>query len=360
MNRTAPRPGTRRRRTALTVVAASLAAAALTACGAAQADTTTKDGATVLRYQGSTGQVTFPELAESLGYYEHVTLEWIGDVTGGPASIQAVATGEADIGNAFNGAIVKLVDSGAPIKGVLASYGSDELTHGGVYVLEDSPVRTARDLIGKKISVNTLGAQAEAVDRSWLKQEGLTPEEIAQVELTVVPPVNAEQTLREGQVDAAGLSGPFQDLALERGGLRKLFSEVDLFGYLSYGNFVLNTRLIESQPEVARDFVQGTARAIRWAQTNDAETVKARYTQIIEGRGRGENTDLVEFYKSSSVAGAGGVVADKEISLWIDWLVADGQIDAGITTADVVTNELNPYANGTYAPDAGPDGKPVD
>ncbi|PFG37154.1 ABC-type nitrate/sulfonate/bicarbonate transport system substrate-binding protein [Flavimobilis soli] len=357
MTATTARP---RRRAAAALAALLALPAALAACGTAQADAGAADGTTVLRYQGSVGQVTFPELAEDLGYFEKVSLEWIGDVTGGPASIQAVATGQADIGNAFNGAIIKLVDSGAPIKAVLASYGSDSLTNGGVYVLEDSPITTARDLIGKKIAVNTLGAQAEAVDRSWLKQEGLTPEEIAQVELTVVPPVNAEQTLREGQVDAAGLSGPLQDLALERGGIRKLFSEVDLFGELSYGSYVLPTSLIEKNPDAAADFVQGTARAIRWAQVTPPEEVRERYTSIITERGRGENTDLVAFYKSSSVAGAGGVVADDEINLWIDWLVEDGQIEPGITTADVVTNDLNPYANGTYAPDAGPDGKPVD
>ncbi|NKX93922.1 ABC transporter substrate-binding protein [Sanguibacter hominis ATCC BAA-789] len=348
-----------RHRAAAALAVALVLPAALSACGTAQAGPAIADGKTVLRFQGSVGQVTFPELAEDLGYYEKVSLEWIGDVTGGPASIQAVATGQADIGNAFNGAIIKLIDSGAPIKAVLASYGSDELTNGGVYVLEDSPITSARDLIGKKVAVNTLGAQAEAVDRSWLKQEGLTPEEIAQVELTVVPPVNAEQTLREGQIDAAGLSGPLQDLALERGGLRKLFSEVDLFGELSYGSYVLPSALIEKNPDAAADFVQGTARAIRWAQVTPPEQVRERYTSIITERARGENTDLVAFYKSSSVAGVGGVVADTEISLWIDWLVQDGQIEPGITPADVVTNDLNPYANGTYPPDAGPDGKPV-
>ncbi|HEY9313474.1 MAG TPA: ABC transporter substrate-binding protein, partial [Williamsia sp.] len=30
-----------------------------------------------------------------------------------------------------------------------------------------------------------------------------------------------------------------------------------------------------------------------------------------------------------------------------------------LTASDLYTNEDNPYSNGTYAPDSGPDGQPV-
>lgn len=52
---------------------------------------------------------------------------------------------------------------------------------------EDSPIRTARDFIGKKITVNTLGAHAEAVINTYLRKNGLSAEEIKQVQLVVVP-----------------------------------------------------------------------------------------------------------------------------------------------------------------------------
>lgn len=351
--------GRRRPTRGLSAALAALAALALSACGTSHAGTGDAS-TTVLRYQGSVGQVGYPELAADLGYFEHVTLDWVGDVTGGPASIQAVATGETEFGSAFNGAIIKLRDSGARITSVLSSYGSDDETFSGFFVLEDSPIHTARDLIGKKVAINTLGAQHEAVTRSWLKHEGLTPDEIAQVELTVVPPVNSEQVLREGQVDVANLSFVLKEKALERGGLRQLFSETDLFGTFSYGTYVLRDDFIADNPEATKDFVQGTARAIRWAQTTPVETVRERFTTIIENRGRNETTDLIPHYRSTGIAGAGGVTTDEEISTWIDWLVADGQITPGITPADVYTNEFNPYANGTFPADSDADGKPVD
>lgn len=361
-----PAAPTPRRATARHVggrLAAAGVVLALAACtpGAAARQPTGDDGRVVLRYQGSVGQVALPELAEDLGYFEDIELEWVSDVTGGPASIQATATGETDIGNAFNGAIIKLVSSGAPITSVISSYGSDDVTFGGTFVLEDSPVRTARDLIGRKVGINTLGAQHEAVTRSWLADQGLSDEEIAQVELTVIPPVNAEQALREGQLDAVQLGGILKDSALERGGLRQLFSEVDLFGTFAYGTYVLNDRVIAEHPEAAEDFVQGTARAIRWAQVTDPAEVRERFVRIIEERGRNEDPTNIAYWKSVSIPTPGGVIQDEEITTWIDWLVDDGQVPEGsIEPEDVFTNEYNPYADGTWEPDAGPDGEPVD
>jgi ABC-type nitrate/sulfonate/bicarbonate transport system substrate-binding protein len=348
------------------VAAAALAGAlvlALAACspGTADAASVAADGTTTIRYDGSAGQVTLPELADDLGYFEKVRLEWVGNSTGGPQSIQSAATGATDVGGAFNGAIVKLRSSGAEVTSVISYYGSDAKAFGGFYTLADSPVTRARDLIGKKIGINTLGAQSEFVIREWLAREGLDADEIAQVELTVVPPVNAEQVLREGQVDVVAISSVFQDRALERGGLHLLFSEVELFGEFSYGSYIFRDDFIEENPEAVADYVQGIARAIRWTQVTPVDEVRARYTQIITDRDRGETPELVPYWKSVGVSTPGGVIEEREISTWIDWLVRNGELEKGRFSADdVYTNEYNPYANGTYEPGSGPDGEPVD
>ena len=73
--------------------------------------------------------------------------------------------------------------------------------------MDDSPIKNAKDLIGKKVGMNTMGAHAEFVLKEYLKQNGLTDEEIKQVTLVVMPPVNTEQALRQEQIDVAVLSG---------------------------------------------------------------------------------------------------------------------------------------------------------
>ncbi|BAH53256.1 ABC transporter substrate-binding protein [Rhodococcus opacus] len=342
----------------LAAAAALLSLTSLAVACSSSETTTTADGKTVLRYEGTTGQVSFPELAADLGYYQKVELNWIGDTTSGPQSIQNAATGQTDFGGAFNGAVLKLAAADSPITSVIGYYGSDKETFNGYYVLDGSPITSARDLIGKKVGMNTLGAHHEFLVREWLAREGLTPDEIKQVELTVVPPVNTEQALRQGQIDVGTLGSVFRDKAVERGGIRPLFTDESIFGSFTYGSLLFRNDFISKNKDAVADFVQGTARAIRWTQVTPRDEVIAKYKEIITGRGRNETTDLVDYWKSPGVAGPGGVITDKEIQTWIDWLVRNGELEDGkLTPADVYTNEYNPYANGTYPADSGPDGQ---
>ena len=178
-----------------------------------------------LRYLGSPSAIHTAEVAEDLGYLAPITLKWIGNSTSGPESIQAAATGSTDFGSAFNGSVVKLIAARAPIKTVISSGGIDANTWNGYYVLEDSPIKTARDLIGKKIGLNTLGAHHEFMTREFLTRNGLTKEEMQQVTLVVTPPLSGEQALRQRRLDVATLGGVFKEKALERGGIHALFSD---------------------------------------------------------------------------------------------------------------------------------------
>jgi ABC-type nitrate/sulfonate/bicarbonate transport system substrate-binding protein len=303
-----------------------------------------------VRYQGWAGQVTFPELAEDLGYLAPLKLKWIGNTISGPQDIQTVATGDIDIGGAFYGAIIKLIASKAPVKAVIGYYGSDDHTWQGYFVKEDSPIQGPRDLIGKKVAVNTLGAHLEFVLREYLARGGLTPEEIKKVTLVVVPPVTGEQALRQGQVDVTTLAGVLRDKALERGGLRKLFSDKDLFGNFTGGAYVLRDKFIRDNPNTARKLIEGTAKAIEWARTSPPDEVRARFEKIIAERKRNEDASSIKYWQSTGVAGQGGRITDGELQVWIDWLVKDGLLKPGqLKASDLYTNDLNPYGRAAAA-----------
>ncbi|WP_067820756.1 ABC transporter substrate-binding protein [Nocardia inohanensis] len=347
------------RRALVAAVAVTAALATLTGCAKTEAGTTA-DGRTVIRYQGSTGQVSAVELAADLGYFTKIELHWEGDTTSGPANIQAAATKQIEFGSAFNGAVVKLIAGGAPVTSVLSSYGADEQSFTGYFVRDDSGITAARDLIGKKVGVNTLGAHHEFITRQWLHDQGLSDAEIKQVQLVVLPPANTEDALRNGQIDAAALGGVFRDTAVGRGGIHTLYTDKDLFGQFDYGTYVFRNDYIKSHPEAVRDFVQGTARATRWLQVTPREEVLAEFKSIIEKRGRNENVNLLQYWKSSGIPVAGGVIAERELQIWIDWLVRNGELPAGkIAAKDIYTNQDNPYANGTYPATSGPSGEQV-
>jgi len=299
---------------------------------------------TELKYQGWTSQVIFPELAQELGYFGPLKLKWVGNTISGPQDVQTVATGNIDFGGAFTGAIINLKASNAPIKSVIGYYGVDKETYYSLTVLNESTIKTAKDLIGKKIGVNTLAAHHEFIIKEYLRRSGLTEDEIKKVELVVIPPANAEQVLRQKQIDAVILSGMFKDKATERGGVRSIFKDYDIFGAFTGGSYVMTENFINENPNTVKKFVEGNAKAIEWARNTPRSEVIAKMEKIIKERGRNEDATAVKYWKSTGVSGKGGLNTDKEIQMWIDWLVNEGKLKKDqIKPSDIYTNEFNPY-----------------
>ncbi|MEE1752933.1 ABC transporter substrate-binding protein [Streptomyces sp. SP18CS02] len=328
------------RRQFLTLLGISAAAVS---CGRATAGGASAQTKT-LKYQGWAGQVTLPELAEDLGFLGDVRLEWIGNTISGPQDIQSAATGQTDFGGAFNGAVVKLAANKAPIKSVISYYGSDEHAYSGYYVLEDSPIRSARDLLGRKVGMNTLGAHAEAMLDLYLQRHGISHGDSGKVERLALPPVNTEQSLRQRQIEVAVLSGILRDKALAAGGIRPLFTDHQLLGAFSAGTYVMTDRFLKRNPDTARAFVTGVAKAIEWSRTTPREQVVARMTTIVKKRGRNEDTVTLKYWKSFGVAETGGRITDRQFQPWIDWLGERGDIDKDrVDATGLYTNDFNAY-----------------
>jgi ABC-type nitrate/sulfonate/bicarbonate transport system substrate-binding protein len=320
-----------------------LAAGGVSACSASGAEREE----TTIRYQTNAGLVDLPELADALGYFDGtgIEIERVGDVQGGPESLRAVATDQVDYGGAFNGAIAKLASTGAPVTAVISYYGSDEAVSSSLLVEERSGIDSARDLVGKKVAVNTLGANAEAVLDTYLAEEGLSQDEIEQVTLVPLPGVNSEAALREGQVDAAYLFGSLKEIALRHGGLEEVVNDIELVGPYNAGSYVLHDRFIAENPETTRAFVEAIAEALEYSQTHSVGEIRALMKRYLHKHGRGEFAAALDLWKGTGVPARGGVISDKDFTLWLDWLEAEGEVDAGaIEPSQIYTNEYNPYA----------------
>jgi ABC-type nitrate/sulfonate/bicarbonate transport system substrate-binding protein len=331
------------------VLAGLLAAWGSVACSRSDAPRALGDGTGLetleLRYQGNNGTVAPVELAEDLGYLAPLHLSFVGSTVSGPASVQAVVTGDTDFGGAFNGAVIKLIAAKAPIVAVVGYYGVDDKRRSGFYVLNDSPIASARDLIGKKISMNTLGAHSEFMVKEFLFRAGLTGEDARQVTLVVLPPVNGEQALRQKQVDVAVLGDIYRDRAVEHGGVRSVISDYEMFGEFTAGSYVMKTSFIRDNPNTARKFVEAVGRAIEWARQTPREQVIARFQDIIGKRGRNEDVAALKYWRSYGVAGRGGLITDKDFQVWLDWMVKGGELaPSQLSARQVYTNDLNPFS----------------
>jgi ABC-type nitrate/sulfonate/bicarbonate transport system substrate-binding protein len=333
------------RRTLPALLAGVLLATSATACGGASGATQDADGTTTLRYQTGPGLMNYAELADALGYFEHVELDYVGQVQGGPEALRALATDQIDFANAFQGAIAKVVATGVPVTAVVASYGSTEDVDMQLLVPESSPIRSGKDLIGAKVAVNTLGANSEAIIDTYLAEEGLSPQEIAKVTLVPLPGVNQEAALRDGTVDAALLSFATKEFALASGGLRPLATDTDLVGTYNGGSYAVADSLIEENPEAAREFVAGVAKAIEYERTHDTAEVLEVYSDWLDAHDRSEEKQIYELWAGNGVATEGGVLDEKDFTIWLDWLDAEGEVDAdSLDVSEIFTNDLNPYA----------------
>lgn len=331
------------RRKFLALAGAGIAATA-TGCGTASG----RGGvpATTIRYQGWAGTVTPAELADDLGYLNGLTLTWVGNTTSGPQDIQAAAAGDTDFGGASGGAVVKTAAAKAPVKAVISYYGVDEQRYSGFYVRADSPLRTARDLMGKKVAMNTLDAHSEAMLDTYLTREGLGPAEAAQVERIALPPVHTEQALRQPQIEVAVLGDFLREKALEHGGIRALFDDHRLLGAFSAGTYVMADRYLERHPWAAAAFVTGVGRALDWSRRTPREEVIDRMMRVMGRRDRSEDTDPLRYWRSygvaHGVAHGAGRIAPRELAKWASWLERGGDIKADrVHVPAVYTNDFN-------------------
>lgn len=327
------------------VLAAVIGASVVAGCSTQQVDKNPTAEVTHLRYQSYPGLVSLPELAQDLGYLGKIKLDYVGTVQGGPQDLLTLVSGDVDFASAFNGAVVKVIAAGIDIVPVVASYGSDEDMNVGFYVLENSPIRSPRDFIGKKVAVNAFGAHYEFVIKDYLLRHGLTEKEIRDVELIVLPPVSTEQSLRNGQIDIAVFSGILEKRALKSGGVRPIFKDIELYGPFTAGSYAMRKDFIAQHRDAAKTFVNGVARAQEWLHHTPKEQIVARMESIIDKRQRNETKVLIPYYTGTGVKDVGGVQKDQDFQPWVNALVQEHKLKPNqLNVSTLYSNEFNPYA----------------
>ena len=287
---------------------------------------------------------------------EHgVKLELISSASmqsGGTVQIQAQLAGNIDYaGGGAWPARINAIAAGGKIKTVVNSVAAITKNNpgNGLVVLENSSIYTAKDLTGKKIAVNVLGAEADYVIRQYLKQNGLS---IDKVELTVVDTNNQEQLLRSGQVDVAAwvtTAGAAYKLAIGRGGLRELpgTRNYDIKGAnIPYGGGFRDD-FIKEHPETVKRFVtayEKSTRIIYDEFQKDPQRVKKAVAQIYEEKGG--NPKLAAEYTPTFDPSI-PFITDKDVQWWLEIFEFEGKLKPGqIKPSDVYTNEFNPYYTG--------------
>lgn len=295
------------------------------------------------RYLASQGGLSAYELAAELGYFEGtgITIENVGYATGGPASLIALASGDVEIGSAATSAVLNSISGGNDFVAAYPSNGINNEVQSIFYVLEDSPIRDIKDIAGKTIAVNTLGAHLDYTIREALHSVGLPSDAANQI---VVPGPQLEQVLRSGQVDVSAFGywqTTFEGAAKKNGGLRAIFDDTDILGEIAGGFIVLRRDFIEKHPETAKIFVEQSERALDYAREHPEETKKIFAKALAE---RGENADIAQFFRGYGVR-PGGKAIERDLQFWIDVLVREGKIKEGQLSVEKILYSSDTASN---------------
>lgn len=281
---------------------------------------------------------------------EGVTLERIPIQGGGGGTVtmQALLASNIDVAGGSISIWVNAISKGAKVKLLLPGSVTELPEHSGLLVLEESNIHTIKDLVGKKIAVNVLGAEADFIIRTFLKQNGLS---INQVELVVVPAENEEQVLRSKQADAVAwtTSGGAQfDRTLDKGGVRRI---PGTSSFETRGSLPLLTtsegfreEFIKEYPDTVRRYLKAvdSARHIVWEEyQKNPERVRTAYAEITAAKGG--NPQMAKYYRGPRWSPENQFIADRDIDFWIEKFTEAGILKPGqIKPSDIYTNEFNP------------------
>ncbi len=295
-----------------------------------------------LRVPQSSSSANSYDFANELGYLEDegIKLEYTGLIVGGPEAIMAMAAGSNDASNSgpAHSALINAIAGGIKMKVIFSASGSNKIKNSKYVVLNDSGIFTAKDLRGKKLAVNTLGAASDYAIQEYLAQNNMTKDDV-QI-LVIGQQGTREQAFRQRQVDL--INGDKRLLTFkEGGGVRVLFTDYEVNGRdMSGGGLAMSEKFIKEHPDIVRKFVTANVKAIDWSAANPDEARELYRKIITENGGKPENADFWEGFGAPEH----GLIAEQDVQYWIDRLISAGSLKPGqIVPGDVYTNEFNPY-----------------
>lgn len=215
-------------------------------------------------------------IADRLGYFKQEGLSVTTTVfPGGAAAQPALFAGKIDI---LHTNLVSLLLAKA--QGFdLIMISSNSVAHaeppdaGQLVVKTDSPIRSARDLEGKRVAVNSLNNIVWLAVRSLIEKQGADPRKVVFQE---VPFPQMLDTLLNDRVDAIALVEPFSTIAAGTGKTRVAgYYYTEVQPSLELAGMVALRSWVEKHPAATRAFVRAFRRGIAEMTSSPAATQAA-------------------------------------------------------------------------------------
>ena len=203
---------------------------------------------------------------------------------GGAAIVPGVVSGQFQFGFSNVTSLLIAQTRNVPITTVAAGVSSTGVPgkdFGGVMVKADSPIRTAADLAGKKVSVNTLKNIGDTTVRESVRKAGGDPSAVTFVEM---PFPNAPAALDSGQVDASWVVEPQLSEVKAAGGRLVASNFVDAAPNLTVAVYFTSTKLQGENADLVKRFTEAINESMTYADAHPDEVraILGSYTKIDE------------------------------------------------------------------------------
>ena len=265
-------------RAKLAIVAAFVLLTA--ACGGGGGASTTSDGTTKV----TLGLIPIVDVAPiylgiKQGFFAAEKLELnIQTAQGGAAIIPGVVSGQYQFGFSNTASLLLAGSQGLPLKVVSAgnaSTGEAGKDFGAVVVKKDSPIKSAKDLEGKRVAVNTLKNINTLTVSNAVRQAGGDPSKVTFVEL---PFPQIEAAVAKGDVDAGQVVEPFLTIAKEAGDVP---IADNLLG-LMVGLYFTSEQFAGQNPKAVTGFQNAMKKSLEYANGHpeEARAVLTDYLKV--------------------------------------------------------------------------------
>ncbi|MFF6809924.1 ABC transporter substrate-binding protein [Streptomyces sp. NPDC012403] len=276
-----------RRRLLIGLTAASVLTAA-TACGSSDSGGSDEAGSSGGTTTVTVGLIPIVDVAplylgQQKGFFSERGLKLdFSSAQGGAAIVPGVVSGQFEFGFSNMTSLMIARSNDVPVKAVangIASTGEVGKDFEALTVKGDSPIKSAKDLEGKTVAINTLKNINETAVRASVRKAGGDPDKVELVELAFD---QMPAALDGGRIDAAMVVEPALATIKSQGGREIASPMIDIAPELTVAMYFTSVKYARENPEVVKKFQEATAESLAYADSHPDEVreIVTTYTKI--------------------------------------------------------------------------------
>lgn len=222
-------------------------------------------------------------LGQEKGFFKKHGLELeVSLAQGGAAIVPAVASGQYQFGFSNSTSLMIAQSNNVPVKVVsngIASTGVQGKDFGALVVKGDSSIKSADQLEGKKVAINTLKNINETAVRESVRKAGGDPDQVKFVELAFD---QMPAALDGGDIDAAMVVEPALATVKSQGGREIASPLVDVAPNLTVAMYFTSTSYEQQNADTVKKFQDAVAESLAYADAHpdEARQIVTTYTKI--------------------------------------------------------------------------------